>query len=97
MNLTGGDVRDLSHQALRDCLLARSHSPAQLSPITKLLAKPLSPQSGLITKIVVLGAIQPGIEHQEASLETLNYLSGKVPADSWQGGASPEVIFRPPC
>ena len=82
MNLTGGDVRDLSHQALRDCLLARSHSPAHLSPITKLLAKPLSAESGLITKIVVLGAIQPGIEHQEASLETLNYLSGKVLAES---------------
>ena len=67
-------MRDLSLLSLRDCLLAR---PAHLSPVTKLLARPLSPDSGLITKIVVLGAIQPGSEHAEASLATLNFMSGK--------------------
>ena len=73
-------MRDLSHRGLTDSLLARSHSPAQLchlSPLTKLLARSLSAESGIISKIVVLGAIQPGLEDGEASLATLNYISGK--------------------
>ena len=80
MNLTGGELRDPSPRGLRDCLLARSHSPAPLSPLTELLWRPLSADSGLISKIVVLGAVQPGIQHQEDSLATLHYLSGKDPA-----------------
>ena len=71
-------MRDLAHRGLRDCLLASSPSPGPLSPLTKLLVKPLRD----ITRIVVLGAIQAGRQHQEASLATLSYLSGKDPAVS---------------
>ena len=74
-------MRDLAHRGLRDCLLASSPSPgpsSPLSPLTKLLWKPLRD----ITRIVVLGAIQAGRQHQEASLATLSYLSGKDPAVS---------------
>ena len=88
VNLRLGDRREGSHSVLRDCLQAKAdcllspHSltpcPTHLSSLTKLLARPLSPESGLITKIVVLGDIPASIHHQDLSLATIKYISGEI-------------------
>ena len=94
VNMTSTHWTDRSHSVLRECLQAKSESlinpeslassPTHQHSLTSLLSASLSPESGLITNIVLLGDIQADIHHQESSLSTIKFISGTDPLD-WTG------------